>query len=320
MPQKKVAKKKTAMKKVSVVKKKVAKSKKIETFDELKYLDLVEDISIIDDFHTSVQKARIRLGNQIDAIVRRDLRPTDRLVLLHKNIFDQEKLTNKMIKNIVGHHPVWTCFFQFIHGVAEGLAGNLIAQIKDIKRFDTITGIWAYSGYIGGYVEMKCSAKTPHKLIMSSDKQKKCPVLKDKKGKKCGKKLELIRKVEGKAPRKKEGYHYLFNTKIKTICYKISDSFIKLKNPHYTGFYYNEKERLAKLDPKMEKWRIDLKARRKMMKIFLAHLWEAWKRLEGVEPKPPWSTAKQGHSWLQWEEVKLRIQAEMKQNNKKKIA
>ncbi len=123
--------------------------------------------------------------------------------------------------------------------------------------------------------------------------------------------------VEGKAPKRKKGVKLDFNLRLRTLCFKISDSFVKQRTPYYRDIYDVEKEKQVKLmshmalenhktkasqchkenhstlakDQSMEMSKpylnsvpenlkhADLRARRKAVKHFLAQYWMACKEI-----------------------------------------
>jgi len=98
---------------------------------------------------------------------------------------------------------------------------------------------------------------------------------------------------------KGEKIHY--NPKLKTLCWKIGDSFVKQRTQPYRKIYDNEKTRQAKLKeneaenaPK-NKLHADLRARRKMVKIFLQHYYLVGRTLKGMEVSKPYPHDRMGH-------------------------
>lgn len=92
--------------------------------------------------------------------------------------------------------------------------------------------------------------------------------------------------IDGKAERNVKGEKSHFNRRLKTALYLVGDSFIKSRSP-YRQFYDKAKERYAG----REGWtplHISLAARRKMIKIFLAHLWETWREAQGLPIRKPY--------------------------------
>jgi len=102
---------------------------------------------------------------------------------------------------------------------------------------------------------------------------------------------------------------------LRTELFKIASNFLRNKNEHYTRIFYEERERLENCDNpckdrmkggaiKMTTWKETspnhrrFAATRKMMKIFLAHLWLVWREIEGLPISEPYAQAKLGHNHI----------------------
>jgi len=107
--------------------------------------------------------------------------------------------------------------------------------------------------------------------------------------------------VAGKAPKKVKGQKLDFNPKLRTMCWKIGDSFVKSRSP-YREFYDSEKIRqLALMENKAEgapasKMHAELRSRRKMVKIFLQHYYVISRKLVGLESELPYPQDRMGHT------------------------
>lgn len=96
--------------------------------------------------------------------------------------------------------------------------------------------------------------------------------------------------VEGKAEKPKKGEKLHYNKQLKTICYQIATSFLRLNSP-YRRIYDEAKEYYRKNRPDWTKMHIHFAATRKMMKIFLFHLWYVWRKIEGLPVCEPYIIA-----------------------------
>ncbi len=102
-----------------------------------------------------------------------------------------------------------------------------------------------------------------------------------------------------KGLRKGEEIHY--NPKLKTFIWKIGDSFIKQRTPVYRQIYDNEKTRQLSLmeheAPNAPKslMHADLRARRKMVKIFMQHYWIICRKIKDLPISKPYPHDKLGH-------------------------
>lgn len=300
---------------------------------------LKEDIRFINKYLYAVQKHRIQLSNWIFAKESDGKSPSKRTYKLFKELEDHERRAKRLALEIVSQDPLWTEFFINIRGVAESLATSLMAEIGDISRFKTPSSLWAYGALTAQYVEAKCS--NGHKMIMSSDKHETCPILKgfneqtqeegEEEANKCGGKITITEKITGKAPKRKTGYHYLFNTKFKTICWKISAQLVKQGDDFFRELYRSNKNAYTmkavnaglkilpaeEIRTKKDKDKyisighIENRARRKLVKHFLVYLWEAWRGIEGLDIRTPYAIEQLGHTgYISWIELKGILQRE----------
>lgn len=102
-----------------------------------------------------------------------------------------------------------------------------------------------------------------------------------------------------KGLRRGEEIHY--SPKLKTFIWKIGDSFIKQRTPVYRGIYDNEKQRQLSLmkneasNAPKSRLHADLRARRKMVKIFMQHYWLICRKIKKLHVNKPYPIDKLGH-------------------------
>lgn len=295
--------------------------------------ELSDDIKFINKFLYAVQKHRIALGNWIDSKVRSGTNPSKRAMKLYQALETQETQAKNIAREIISEHPLWPEFFNHIRGVGESLATSLIAEIKDISKFDTVSSLQAYSALTTEYVKANCSKG--HKLIMASDKHRECPVYNNENEEPCGGEITIIERIKGSSPKRVKGHHYLFNSKLKTIFWKISEQMIKQGNAFYRDVYDRSKQYYsnkaasegkivlpaAALKTKKDKTgyisegHIHNMAKRKMVKLFLSHLWDAWRELEGLPTRPPYVIEKLNHKgYMPWSVVREILREEKEAN------
>lgn len=112
--------------------------------------------------------------------------------------------------------------------------------------------------------------------------------------------------IDGRAERNKPGEKSHFNRRLKSICWLISDQFIKQQTSGYAEVYYGEKKRQRELHPDKIKLNgsgtlaytdahIHNMAHRKVIKIFLQHFWVTWRTMEGLPVTMPYVHDKMGH-------------------------
>jgi hypothetical protein len=134
--------------------------------------------------------------------------------------------------------------------------------------------------------------------------------------------------VNGEAVKKRRGEKLGFNPDMRTLGYKIADSFVKHRTPVYRQIYEERKKKaMEKLHhpeinpencPKYEKCmeelkrkatrlgrgvkappcakHIHLRACRETVKEFLRHLWVKWRMMEGLPVSKPYAVQILGHS------------------------
>jgi len=178
--------------------------------------------------------------------------------------------------------PVWD-WITTIKGMASGsLPAQLLAQIDDIGRFDTISKLWAFSGW-------------------------------------------AVR--DGQIDRCKKGKKAPYNRRLKSTVWLCVDQFVRQNTPLYRELYDEEKERQLEMHPvpickkcggeavqvgikwkcgecgqrneeRMISWtpgHLDARAKRKVAKIFLQHVWLVWRQCEELPISEPWVIAHGGH-------------------------
>lgn len=120
---------------------------------------------------------------------------------------------------------------------------------------------------------------------------------------------------DGKAPKRSRGDRINWNSALRTLAWKIGKQFV-LQGEHYRKVYDEYKERvsatrlpvgictqyqecLAKMKKRKKpacKGHVDAMARRYAVKMFLSHLWEKWRELEGLPVRAPYVIDKLGHT------------------------
>lgn len=158
--------------------------------------------------------------------------------------------------------PIWG-MVNSVKGIGPTLAAQLLALIDDIGNFDTVSKLWRYAG---------------------------------------------LAVIDGKAEPKSSTH---FVRRFKGLMWNISKQFVMQQSPGYVDIYYDEKERQRRLYPEAiqvtvngeKKWRyndahIDRRARRKVEKIFLQHLWLMWRASEGLPLTDPYVHDVLGHTHI----------------------
>jgi hypothetical protein len=97
---------------------------------------------------------------------------------------------------------------------------------------------------------------------------------------------------EREKPRKGEKLHY--NARLKSTCYLIGSSFLKSNSP-YRRIYDEAKVYYQANRPDWTKAHVHNASMRKMIKIWLAHLWMVWREMEGLPVTQPWIADESPH-------------------------
>lgn len=178
-----------------------------------------------------------------------------------------EKDIKGQLKIYLEDRSVYTEYLEGIKGIGVVLAAGLIGYIEDPGKFATISKLWRYSGLAVG--------------------------------------------EDGRAERREKGKKLHFNPRMKVLCWKIGESFVKVGGG-YRDLYDKFREDYDK------KWitsadcgSIGCKkagkgkcmdghryaaAKRKAVKVFLAHLHQEWSRMKGSKVTRPFIIGRMGHS------------------------
>lgn len=85
-----------------------------------------------------------------------------------------------------------------------------------------------------------------------------------------------------------------YNAELKRVCYLIGTSFLKSNSP-YRDEYDQAKEFYRRTKPGWTLKHCDMAARRKMIKLFLSHLWTQWRTQRGLPVRAPYAMTILGH-------------------------
>lgn len=184
-----------------------------------------------------------------------------------------EEWLNEKIGDYVKAHPAYD-WFSKVKGVGDLNIGKVLSLI-DIERASMVSKLWRYAGF-------------------SVD--------------------------QGSAERQQKGKKLHYNKMLKSMCWRLGKSLIRAKGEYYK-FYLEQKKAYEKRFkeegreiisatnlPKDEKGRksetdeffalghLDMMAMRKMIKLFLSHLWMKWREAEGLYVTKPYVHAIKGHA------------------------
>ncbi|HEW91877.1 MAG TPA: hypothetical protein ENF81_04975 [Thermotogaceae bacterium] len=102
--------------------------------------------------------------------------------------------------------------------------------------------------------------------------------------------------INGKAETLQRGQKISYRPEFKATMYVVGSSMLKARSK-YVEIYYAAKDYYAR-NRDWGKQHIHLAAMRKMEKLFLAHLWEVWRQLEGYPIRMPYAVEYLGHTTI----------------------
>jgi len=229
-----------------------------ERFSKLKHPRL----RILVESYYDMQKLRIATNNRLKIYEKFNMVTSQQAATIQtiiNTLKEEEKSYERMVRDEVKGIPIFL-WLKEVKGIGPVMAGGLIAWIDDIARFPTVSKLWAYA--VGKPGERR------------------------QKGAKCG-----------------------WNPRLKTHCWRIGTQLLRAKG-RYADFYYQfkrqylEREDIKKAHESGKavggklsyKIHIHQMALRKMIKLFLSHLWEQWRKFEGLPIREPYSIEKLGHT------------------------
>jgi hypothetical protein len=227
---------------------------------------LVDSMLNVEQLRVSVQIRRTHLG-----LKGRSDEETDNLF---ERLQGLEAYLDERVALLLQEHPAHH-WFSRVKGVGDENIAKIIGMV-DITKAPTVSSLWSFAGY--GV-------------------------------------------VDGKAPRREKGQKLAYNSQLRTMCWRLAGSLLKA-NGKYKAVYDKEKMKLSerfaregrKIVPAAQLPKVDGKraeneqfiseghihhmALRKMIKLFLSHLWQVWRGAEGLPVREPWAMQYGGHTTI----------------------
>jgi len=198
-------------------------------------------------------------------ITQEEYKYTDNLLDIKNEAEKVNERYKVLMEEYINNEKVYTEFLKHIRGISIILSTRMIKIFGNCKRFPCISALWSYTGY--GV-------------------------------------------VDGHAPKRKKGEQLNFSIKLRSFVWNISDSFVKQRTAIYRDIYDKERLRQNKLVEKKaenapaNQKQADLRARRKIAKLFLSHYWVASRELNGLSVKSPYVETILNHKHIiSWKEV-----------------
>ena len=260
--------------------------------------------TLVDIFY-DFQDQRIQTQLRIGAVKREhSLSEEDLSIYGITTIFENaqvfEKDIEKIIKKQLKNYALYNQYLEKITGIGPMLGAGLIAYVDDIEKFKHVSSLWQYAGYgMNRYceickkptsIEVKYHTGTIAKKLHPFEE---CPICQNKA-------ITILQK-------RMLGYQSNWNDRLKVLAWKAGSSFVKQKdtNSKYRKLYDKIKKAEKRKHPKKivkksktlyNDGHIHNRTMRKVVKIFLAHFWQTWRRQEGLEATDPYVKQLLGHS------------------------
>lgn len=247
------------------------------TEEQEKLLREVRRYHIYIDSRTALVN-RVHAGLRTAAI---DKAQHDQIIAEHAAPLRKEAdaLMRRLVKTLAGR-PVWEQWLRWVPGIGDNLGVQWVAYLQPIGDFPTVSHLWAYCGYD----------------------------------------VEIGADGQGHARRRERGKQGNWVPRLRTLGYQTAESFEKMpKGPYRERLYdaYKRRDRERHPEPvvvmnvktgKAKKDRrgnnlkmytdghIRNRALRYTVKIFLSHLWQVWRELEGLPVRGPYPIEVLGHT------------------------
>lgn len=163
--------------------------------------------------------------------------------------------------------PIYGVFLKPLN-VDPYLALKMLVKIKDIKRFENVSNLWSYTGF------------APIKICETCGKR----YFDDSEWEKFVKRYAPVDRCNCSNP--KVTHHSnrtgSFDQKLKITLNQMGEELIEYNQPYRNAFKQYKKEEKLKINNDVH---VTNRARRKVIKVFLFHLFNEWRELEGLERK-----------------------------------
>lgn len=100
--------------------------------------------------------------------------------------------------------------------------------------------------------------------------------------------------INGQRERPTKGEKLHYNARLKKVCFLLAESFLKSNSP-YRAVYDDGRAYYEANRPEWTKARRHMAAMRRMIKQFLAHLWQVWRELERLPTRALYVEERLGH-------------------------
>ncbi len=225
-------------------------------------------LRVLVETYYDVQDQRIRGAHRIRQYTEITDTPERMLEGWHdeidKRMSSSEGYLQRRVQKLLDDEPLWRDWLVDVRGIGPCLAGGIMAWLDPAKAPHR-SSFWKYAG---------------------------------------------LSVQDGEQEKRKRGQKIQYVPKLKTLSWKIGESFIKQTKPHpseyrrlYERFRIKVNNQTCSREHIIDGKKVECfdahkyaKAKRLTVKIFLAHVWEVWRRMEGLPVEDPYPMAHKGHS------------------------
>lgn len=215
---------------------------------------------------------------------------------IYNSLVDLEEKAVQYLRLEVSRSKVWP-WLSHVKGIGERLGGMLIGLI-DIEKCNTPSALWRFAGLAvvcaecgkASLVTACLSCKIPVRVSEQACPRCQGPITRADWCTNCQK------VTAGRGERRVKGEKLAYNNILKKTSYLIGRQFIMQAVQPYEGLYRKWREEADLRHPDWPPGRRDNLARRKMIKLFLEHLWRRWREAEGLPTREPYVASMPGHA------------------------
>ena len=228
------------------------------------------------------------------------LKPMKKFVWLFKKLREIEGGIKDALQDWVVAHPLWDAWLSKVRGIGPVVAAGLIAwlasprefTLKKVVKVDRRKKIVEYEEK--GEIVV---SEFPNAELMKYNKKEKTCLIRLPSVIECANTVSQLWSYLGLDPRKKKrrgkkaGYH----PRLKAfVLHNLGSAIIK-HNEFARELFEKFREQARKKHPDWTNKHVFMHSRRKVVKLFLASLWEVWREMNGLEVTEPYPIEYLGH-------------------------
>lgn len=255
--------------------------------------------ALVDLRDRTLQKSRIAFSNRLYALdAQTDTDTKDEAVYQvvqrwYERFDELEDEAEKDIQFFAKKEPIIEEMVA-LRGIGLLLAAKVVA-LCDIEQSPTISSFWRYAGYgqfrywMSGNEVVAPERGWQWKVDkLTGEKEKILVVPEPQEG------WELVTRRDSPV----SGWMLPYNKRLKTTLHVVAESFIRSGSPYRTIYDETKEYYLVNTHTEWTKGHAHNAATRKMIKMFLSHLWLRWRTLEGLPVRQPYVHEKMGHTTI----------------------